>query len=212
VAIDGNDAGGPAWTGAILAGGRARRFGGRDKSSLVVDGRRIRDRQLEALRAAAVEVLIVANDPTAHRDAGVPVIQDAIPGAGPLGGIYTALLAVRTPRVVVLACDMPFVTAPLLSALAEAGTAADVALPRTPDGLHPLCASYARSCLGPFRAAIEAGRYKVSDALEGLRVIELNEDRLAVFGDPRRLLANVNSDEDYRRLLAGAPSPARRLP
>ncbi|HEV3140712.1 MAG TPA: NTP transferase domain-containing protein, partial [Vicinamibacterales bacterium] len=47
---------------AILAGGRATRFGGRDKSAIVIDpqeGRTILDRQIDALRPLTDDIMIV---------------------------------------------------------------------------------------------------------------------------------------------------------
>src|SRR5687768_7240554 len=85
---------------AILAGGRARRFGGAGKASLAGGRARISDRQLAVLAAVADDIRIVANDAQRYAGLGVRVIPDAIAGAGPLGGIYTALLDVlRVERV-----------------------------------------------------------------------------------------------------------------
>jgi molybdopterin-guanine dinucleotide biosynthesis protein A len=201
VAIDGSGHLRQGWTGAILAGGRARRFDGRDKGSLIVGGRRIVERQLDALRAVTPHVLIVANERARYADLGVPVVADAIEGAGPLGGIYTALVHASTPLVIVLACDMPFVVAPLLSYLAVCGAGADVAIPRLADGPHPLCACYSSRCIAAFDAHLRAGRFKVQDALAGLKVAEIGRDEIARFGEPTQLLANVNSKEDYQRLV-----------
>jgi hypothetical protein len=80
-------------TAAILAGGRARRLGGRDKSRLVIGGRTILERQLDVLRSLVPRIVIVANAPEQFTDAGVAVLADALPGCGSLGGIYTALAA-----------------------------------------------------------------------------------------------------------------------
>jgi Molybdopterin-guanine dinucleotide biosynthesis protein A len=77
---------------AILAGGRARRFGGADKASLVVGGARIIERQLAALAAVTDDVRIVSNDPARYAALGVRVIPDQIAGAGPLGGLHAALV------------------------------------------------------------------------------------------------------------------------
>ena len=67
------------YSAAILAGGRATRFGGRDKSALVVDGRTIRDRQLEMLSSVAGDILIAGADESA-RDGGrrqrAPALED----------------------------------------------------------------------------------------------------------------------------------------
>jgi len=78
---------------AIIAGGAATRLGGLSKSSLVVDGRSIAERLLEALRATFGRVLVVANDPAPWSGLGVEVTADLRPGAGPLAGVHAALAA-----------------------------------------------------------------------------------------------------------------------
>src|SRR6266536_1010708 len=90
---------------AILAGGRARRFGGADKASLPIGDTRIIDRQLAALAAVTVKngVRIIADDRDRYAGLGLRVIPDAIPGAGPLGGLYTALLDASHDHVLILA-------------------------------------------------------------------------------------------------------------
>src|SRR5262252_819913 len=93
---------------AILAGGRARRFGGADKASLVVGGARIIERQLAALATVTGDVRIVSHDPARYADFGVRVIPDQIAGAGPLGGLHAALVDAAHHGVIVLACDLPF--------------------------------------------------------------------------------------------------------
>jgi len=183
----------------VLAGGRARRFGGRDKASLLIEGRPIIERQLEAFRALTPHVLIVANDAARYEAFGASIVPDAVPGAGPLGGLYTALLRVSTPHVVVVACDMPHVDAPFLGFLARVGRDVEAAVPRTSDGWHPLCASYASACAARLRARLDAGQFKVADALTDLDVREIGPGELAPFD--RRVLANINTEDDYRRLL-----------
>jgi molybdopterin-guanine dinucleotide biosynthesis protein A len=99
---------------AILAGGLARRLGGADKTALVVGRARIIDRRLAALSPVADDIRIVANDRARYAGLQIPVIADAIAGAGALGGLYSALLDARHDRVLILACDLPFITAALL--------------------------------------------------------------------------------------------------
>ncbi|MCX6551538.1 MAG: molybdenum cofactor guanylyltransferase, partial [Acidobacteria bacterium] len=132
-------------TAAILAGGRARRLGGLDKGRLVIGGRSILQHQVDLLRGLADRVVIVANERGRYADLGVPVVRDIVAGAGSLGGIYTAVVEAAGP-VLVLACDMPFLTAGFLTQVWDAGRDVDVAIPRSPDGYHPLCAYYAPAC------------------------------------------------------------------
>lgn len=186
---------------AILAGGRAQRFGGADKASLVVGGSRIIDRQIAAVERVADDVRIVANDPDRYASLGVRVIPDRIRDAGPLGGIHAALMDAAHPAVLVLACDLPFVTPALLEALVgafEAGEKIDAVVPRSNRGLEPLCAVYAASCAEIARQRIERGELALHGLLEDIRVRELGPEVLARF-DEGWVLLNVNSPHDYAR-------------
>src|SRR5512139_3268526 len=95
-------------TALILAGGKATRLGGVDKRELVVDGRTIFERQLEALRGLPVLVSSPRDLP------GFTTVRDAIADGGPLAGIAAGLAAARTPWLLVLAGDMPYITAALI--------------------------------------------------------------------------------------------------
>ena len=96
----------PVRTAAIIAGGRAQRLGGLEKSDLVIGGRRIVDRQLSVLGHVAEHILIVSNDHHAFRASGLQVCADLMPGAGPLSGLYTALVRSPTARTIVVACGL----------------------------------------------------------------------------------------------------------
>ena len=200
-------------TAAILAGGRARRLGGRDKSRLVIGGQTILDRQIALLRGLVPRVIVVANEPERFADAGVPVLADAVPDCGSLGGIYTAVTAADGP-VLVIACDMPFLSAPFLTRVIEAGRDADIAVPRANDGYHPLCASYAPACAGPLEKRIARRALTVVELLSDVRVHELDPDEIARFDQDGLLLLNINTAADLARAeraaIARQGTPASR--
>jgi molybdenum cofactor guanylyltransferase len=187
------------WTGAILVGGQARRLGGIDKSALLVGTDSIFNRQLSLLRRLTPHILIVGADPPGLQADGARWVADRVAGAGALGGLYTALVDAPTEQVLVIACDMPFVTAPFLARLAERGEGVDAVVPRDGHGRHPLCASYDRRIAGHLRARIDRGELRVGDALAGLDVHELGPDELAALDPDGRLLLNVNTPADYER-------------
>src|SRR5262252_6648317 len=176
-------------TAAILAGGRATRLGGRDKSALVVGGRTILNRQIEMLRAVdgVDEILIVgkATHPSAR------TVADVVPGCGPLGGIHTALTEARNDAVFVLACDTPYPTAPLVEQLFALADGVDVVVPRTDRGYHPLCAVYTRGCLEPIAQRLAAGRLKVIDLVDDVHARVVSSAEIERFGDPQQLFTNV---------------------
>jgi len=192
------------WTAAILAGGRAQRLGGIDKSALIVGARSILDRQLSLVGALTPHLLIVTSDRSRVRTVDVPVVVDRIGGAGALGGLYTALVEAPTEQVLVIGCDMPFLTAPFLRHLAERGRGADAAVPRDGQGRHPLCASYDRRTAAHVHARIQAGDLRIGEVLMDLEVVDLGPDDLSPFDPDGRLLLNVNTPADYARAVAMA--------
>jgi molybdopterin-guanine dinucleotide biosynthesis protein A len=209
------------WTAAILAGGRARRLGGGDKSALLVGDDSILERQLAVLGSLTPHILIVGSAvatasatepasvsadeaPFAMASAGATrsgarMVEDRIPGAGALGGLYTALMEAETDQVLVIACDMPFISAPFLTALAALGAGVDAAVPRDAYGRHPLCASYQRRVAAQLKLRIDAGALRIVDALNDFGVRDIGCDELAPFDPDGRLLLNVNTPADYER-------------
>jgi molybdopterin-guanine dinucleotide biosynthesis protein A len=185
---------------AIIAGGRARRFGGRDKSRLLVQGRPIINRQLEILQQLAATVFIVSPDAERFAGLGIAVHPDLIPGAGAMGGIYTALATSAAERVIAVACDLPFLHAGLLGRLVELSDDHDAAWVRTPRGPEPLLACYRQSAREAIRQAIDAGRLKASDLGSVLRIAEMGREDIERFGPADRLLANLNTEEEWLRI------------
>jgi molybdenum cofactor guanylyltransferase len=198
---------------AILVGGRARRMHGLDKSTLDVDGLPILERQLAVLRQLTDDLMIVTRA-GAPRDEGsssqgksgplarpgLRIVSDVISDAGPLGGIHAALIHARAPATLVVACDMPFLSLELLRHLAARVEGMDVAVPRTTDGYHPLCAAYAQTARPVIERQLTRGEFKVSALFSmDLRVAELGPDELAGFDPEGRMLSNVNTPHDYRQ-------------
>jgi molybdopterin-guanine dinucleotide biosynthesis protein A len=185
------------WSAAILAGGRARRLGGQDKSALILDGLRFIDRQCEALRPLTDRIVLVG-----YRGphAPLPVEDDRWPDAGPLGGLATALLAATTPRVLVLACDLPCVTTPFLAFLADVDPEADAVIPVSDGKWQPLCAIYSRRVADTFVTALARGERAVAPVVGLLRPRLIDRDEWAPFDPSGLLLANVNTPDDLARI------------
>ena len=188
----------PVWSAVILAGGRGRRLAGRVKPLVDVGGRTILARQVDALGALGVRPSLIAPDAAPFAGTGLEVVADDVQ-AGALGGLYTALQRAATPHVLVLAGDMPFVTSSFLAFLVGLADSHDAAVPRPEGRWQPLCAVYDRRVASHLRQAIDAGRWRVVDALDGLLVREVTDAEIAPFDRDGRLLLNVNTPDDYRR-------------
>ena len=197
---------------AILVGGQARRFGGRDKSALRIGSTTILERQIAVLGPLADRVFIVASGRGRVDARGLAVVLDRMPGTGTLGALYTALSASTAEFTLVVACDMPFLSGPFLAHMAAAATRdVDVVIPRTVDGYQPLCALYARGSLPPIRRRIETGQLKVLDLLAEVRVREIGASEIARYDPDGTLFLNVNTPEDYARALTLASPRERRV-
>ena len=184
----------PSRSAAILAGGRATRFGGRDKSALVVDGRTIFDRQCAELATVdGLDEILLVGAPSAR--AGTRLVADVVPGLGPLGGIHAALTHARSDAVCVIACDMPYVTGTFVSGLFAALDGAEIVVPQTDRGYHPLCAVYTRACLDAIARRLADRKLKVMDLFADVRtrVVTLVNDDL-------QRVANVNTPEAFAAL------------
>src|SRR5262249_12497624 len=138
----------------------------------------------------------------ASAPAHVRVIDDIVPGCGPLGGLHAALTAARGDAVFVVACDMPYVTAAFADYLFSLAGEAQIVVPRTERGYHPLCAVYMRACLGPVAARLANGRLGLRELLSDVPVRVVTDDEIVRFGASSRLLANVNTPAEYADLEA----------
>jgi molybdopterin-guanine dinucleotide biosynthesis protein A len=195
----------PRCVGVLLAGGAARRFRGMPKGLALVDGLRIADRALAALRGATERQIVVANDPRATRwFPDLQIVPDAREGLGPLHGLRTALASSGGAPVLVVAWDMPFVTTAMLAALraeGERGATAVVPVAGTPPRAEPLCAYYGSGALAACDALLAAGERRAAalhESLPGATMVR--EDVLATLGDPARLLLSVDTLEDLAAL------------
>jgi molybdopterin-guanine dinucleotide biosynthesis protein A len=188
---------------AILAGGRATRFGGRDKSALVVDGRPIVDRQVAELSAVVDDIMIVGARHGARAFQAsdrLRLIADIVPGCGPLGGLHAALTAMRGDRVLAVACDMPYLDAAFAEYLLSLAGDAAVVVPQTDRGYHPLCAVYTRACLEPVAARLAQRQLALRDLYADVPTRIVTAAEMSRFGAPSRLLANVNTPDEYAGL------------
>jgi molybdopterin-guanine dinucleotide biosynthesis protein A len=186
---------------AILCGGEGRRMGGVDKSQLRASGRPFIDRQLDVLRALTPHLMLIDRDAGRPVPPGVRLVTDIVPASGALGGIYTALERAATDRVLVLACDMPFVTSAFLSYLIERDARADVVIPRDGQGRSPLCGVFHRRLAPAIRTRLDARTLRVEDALAAFAVTTVDARDVARFDTDGRLLLNVNTPAEYDNLM-----------
>jgi molybdopterin-guanine dinucleotide biosynthesis protein A len=192
--------------GVVLAGGASTRMGS-SKATMPLGGVPLAERALRPLRAAGLDVAVVAKEGDALPALDAPIWTEARSERHPLAGILEALERAGEEAVLICACDMPFVTAELVAYLAvRAGTA----VPEAGGRLHPLLARYDPGATEALAVELEASG-SLHEAVRRAGAEILPEAEIARFGDPSRLLFNVNTPADLaqaERLLASGATPA----
>jgi molybdopterin-guanine dinucleotide biosynthesis protein A len=175
--------------GFLLAGGRSSRMG-RDKALLPYASTTLAGHIATQLRDAAGNVTILA-PPERYAHLGFPVLADAIPDCGPLGGLYTALRSTTADWNLIVACDLPHITAAFLRELLAAASAEHDCIVAEADGrLQPLCAVYHRRLLPAAEAALHRKLFKMHDFIEGLQTLRYPAPDAS-------LLRNVNTPDEW---------------
>jgi molybdopterin-guanine dinucleotide biosynthesis protein A len=182
------------------------------KSTILVGGRRIIDRQLDVLRPLFDTIVLVGGDPRPFAGTGVHAIPDRVaPGQGPLAGLEAALAffatSPATESVVCVAGDMPFLHPAVLRRLRDAPAALAV-VPHLPRGPEPLCARYAAAFAAPLAAALASRALALHALLASLPVSFIPEPELRALDPDLRTFINVNTPEE----LEAAEEVARRPP
>lgn len=196
-------------SGVVIAGGGSRRLG-EDKRRLRLwgaGGPTLLGRTLTVLGPLCDELVVVLNDPEGWAELPARLVGDALPGCGALGGIVSGLAAAAGETAIVVAADLPLLSADLLAAMLGALGDADALLPRSPApgsarngrDLEPLHAIYRRSCRDQLGRALLAGERRVCAALAGLRLRVLEPDELRRHDPQGRSLLNINTPADLAR-------------
>ena len=152
---------------AILAGGRSSRMG-RDKAFLPLppDGVPLITRQATLLRSLGFDDLIISG--RAGVDYGVPgarVVTDTVVDAGPLAGLAAILAAAHHPWVLVIAVDLPHLTAAYLEKLLASGGGTTGVVPRGGGVYEPLVGLYPKKLLPVIETALAVGRLSLQPML-----------------------------------------------
>ena len=184
---------------AIMAGGKSKRMG-QDKAWIELDGEPIIRRVANVLALVADEVIVVANDPR-YAALGLRVVPDKFPDGGALGGIATGVSAASHDRVLVAACDMPFLSAEVWRVLLDHRYEADVVIPRIGGEYETLHALYTKACLAPMERALGAGKMRVISFFDEVRVQAIDERELRVADPTLRSFTNVNTPEELASAL-----------
>ena len=197
----------PTRSAIVLAGGRSSRMG-TEKAALVLEGRSMLQRAVDAVAQVAGEVVLVGAPgrplPEVTTTAPLRRVDDAVEGEGPLAGIAAGLAAIVAPVAIVVGCDMPWLQPQLLEVLlARVEAGARLVVPLHGGRPEGLCSAWRADALPIVCAHLEAGDRRVMAVASDLAAVRLSPADYA-HADPEGLsFRNLNTPEDFERLGRG---------
>lgn len=185
-------------TAAIIAGGNSRRFGS-PKALAVLGNITLIDYAIQTARAISEEIIINYGEENLFTDKAIPVVQDVLPGCGPLGGIYSVLLHANTPWIAALPCDLPLLNFRVYEVLFAARREHRPAAALSEQGIEPLVSIWPRDLSEPVGEFIRNRKFALHEVVRELKAVEV--DIPSMLPNYRaEFFLNVNREEDLDRI------------
>lgn len=185
-------------TGVILAGGRARRMGGQDKGLVELNGRPMIEYALEIVRAQTGTLVINANrNLDDYARYGYPVVSDNLSDfQGPLAGIASCMMRIKTPYLLTAPCDSPLLPGDLGPRLHQAlvREQADIAVAHSGERVQPVFSLLKQELIASLLDFLKAGERKMD------RWYARHRTTLADFADCPDTFLNVNTPQECATL------------
>jgi molybdenum cofactor guanylyltransferase len=178
--------------GIVLAGGKSRRFGS-DKALATLKGTPFIKKLVGLLQKNKLDPVVITNESNDYSFLNCPIERDLIPGKGPLGGLYTACQMFPVSSLLVLTCDMPMLTPPVLETLLKNHQSDKRATMFCvgQDRFQPFPGMYESSLSDLIFKQINENKLSIHGFLE-----EISEKQILTTGFPAGLFANVNEQKD----------------
>lgn len=172
---------------------------GQDKALIPIAGKRLIEHVIERLQGMSDDLFITGNQHKTLEDLNIRLAADTQPGRGALYGLETALQAAVHDHVLVVACDMPFISRNLLGYMQSLIPQADIIIPELESGYEPLLAIYRRStCLPAIERSLQDHKHRMISFFPEVQVLAIEAQTIESF-DPERLsFFNVNTPEDLQ--------------
>jgi molybdopterin-guanine dinucleotide biosynthesis protein A len=185
----------------VLAGGQSSRLGS-NKAFLEVQGQPLVVRTVLKMTALSDDLIVVTNEPGLYEPLALParLVPDEKPGQGALMGIYSGLKAAHHAYALAVACDMPFLSLPLLRYMLTLAADSDVVIPQLDGLLEPLHAIYGKVCLPAMARLLERGQRQIIAFFHEVRVRRVEDQEIDMYDPDHLSFFNVNTPADWERV------------
>ena len=174
----------------IMLGGLSTRMG-QDKALVKLGGKTLLERAIARWQGygAGLQLSVGAAERAELAPEGIPAVVDIYPERGPLGGLQAGLHACRTPLLLLVAVDSPFLSPEQADVLLEAIGEADACVYTLNGWPQPLFGLYHRNCREPAETLILQGDNRMKRLLEWSDAVYVPEENAERF-------RNLNTPED----------------
>ena len=154
----------------LLAGGESSRYGS-NKAFIEINNQLMVEKILKKLNLHFDKVyLVVQNKEDYDFLYNTVIVEDIIPGMGPLGGLYTGLKLSDSNKNYLSACDMPFLVDDYINYLKNYSEDYDILVAQKNSYVEPFAAIYKKSALNAVKFSIEKGNLKITDFYDYVNV------------------------------------------
>lgn len=192
----------------ILAGGESRRLG-QDKASVSLGAGTLLERTATNLAPLTADLLLVLQRGQPAPPGPWRIARDVAGYHGPVAAVAGGLLACHYAWGLVVACDMPYVSADLVRFLANLRDDWQAVVPTCALGVEPLHAFYHRSALSPLLEAAHRGEQRLSLALRDLRCRYVPPEQWLPYDPTQRSFYNINTPQELEQARRWADATPR---
>lgn len=177
----------------IMAGGKSSRMG-MDKNCIKnIEGKTFLQLKIEEMFPFKYRYLSI-NDSQNFNANGYENVTDVIKDAGPLGGIYSVLCAMKTDACLFVASDMPFYDYEEAVSIINSYEGQSVFMAKTKDGLQPLASIYSKTCIPYIKQLIDSKSFRIR------KLYELADDASDYYSTRDKCYVNVNTVDELNRI------------
>jgi molybdopterin-guanine dinucleotide biosynthesis protein A len=182
-----------ATSGIVLAGGQSRRLRINKIHLTLGSGKTLVRRVYDLVSSICDETLVAGGRVISDPLPGARWVADPLPGFGALGGLYAGLRSATYEYSLVVAADMPFLSAPLIRYMLSIPRTYDVLLPSFEGFAEPLHAIYNKRCIEPIEMLISKGNRRILDFYPMAQVRKMGKAECISFDPDLRSFFNINT-------------------
>ncbi|HKL42729.1 MAG TPA: molybdenum cofactor guanylyltransferase [Clostridia bacterium] len=184
----------------LLAGGKSRRFK-ENKAIAKYNGERLIEGIANLLNKHFHQVYLVVDSKEKYTFVeNCIIIEDVIPNKGPVGGIYTGLLASEEKYNYIMACDMPLMSGRFLEYIKNWEQNFDVLLPKYNGYIEPLAGIYSKNCLPIIEKNLGDNKLSIRDFLKEVKMQLIDESLINRNFPNKNIFYNINYQKDLEAL------------